>query len=521
LKNINVNCCFAVFDGASSYLEILVLSQLNSALIKPIITKNTAQAVAMCDGYQDHSNALGVCILATNVESIDIKNNLVSSLKYQIPRLFITISDIPGKINYFDDISKYNESISNADNAEQIFISAIRAAYQYPKGPVHISIPLDMLKEETIPGNPIFDLSLLIKPINSVQDKELKQFSDLLMSGLNNVLLIGEECADDIGAILELATYLNINIVSTPNGTGLINPIHPLYHGVIAFSGQSDANTIVQHESVSYIISVGVSLEEIYHYSNIFPEKKVITVNKDRYEFKNEDIFVKSIYGNFGFIFDYLLNQLDDCFSKNENEFSSESLFSLKGSKFHRNKYELDNNTLTIDGFSHLTPQFAMYFLSKSLPISTHYVIGSGAPFIWAANYLNIYKRPKLSDSNNSPTSLKNCSINFCNNKDLTDFSYSYAIGCALASSDDLVVCLFENSDDFFYTDIIDLADRYHLKIVFIIINQEQKVSTLKSDGSNNMKGRVFSLSTVNDIKNINFNDNTSVVYPQILEFIF
>ena len=83
-----------------------------------------------------------------------------------------------------------------------------------------------------------------------------------LTSSENIVFIVGEECSEAIGDILNVAISLNARIVTTPHAKGLVSPYHPRFRGVIGFAGHESAIDVLTDDAVELFLKIGTPLRE-------------------------------------------------------------------------------------------------------------------------------------------------------------------------------------------------------------------------------------------------------------------
>ena len=135
-------------------------------------------------------------------------------------------------------------------------------AFQSPAGPVHLSVPLDVMRTLSTVNKPSFDFAKLLEKPSYVDDKAVDALYEELVTASKPVLLVGDEASESIGSLLSLAVKLNAQILTTPHGKGLVSPYHPLFRGVVGFAGHESAKKVLHDDSVDLVVAVGSSLSE-------------------------------------------------------------------------------------------------------------------------------------------------------------------------------------------------------------------------------------------------------------------
>src|SRR5690606_9970256 len=116
-------------------------------------------------------------------------------------------------------------------------------------GPVHLSIPLDIMRAKVEPKYGVQHLRAFInhEVVPSVQGLNLllKYLSD----AKKVTFVIGEGCSGAITQLLELVELQKWLMVTTPMAKGLISDFHPLYRGVFGLGGHDSAREALLPEN--------------------------------------------------------------------------------------------------------------------------------------------------------------------------------------------------------------------------------------------------------------------------------
>ncbi|VAX10901.1 Acetolactate synthase large subunit homolog, partial [hydrothermal vent metagenome] len=167
--------------------------------------------------------------------------------------------DIVGMYQY---CTRYNTFVSHTDQIEQKLITAIMTAMQSPRGPVHLSIPIDVLRSTARPPHEHVDLNKLLRENATCDQIALRELYSNIVKSDKFSLVLGGGCGEAIGLILELADLLDATIVTTPHGKGLVGSNHCRYKGVIGFAGHDSARTALSEDNADIVIAIETNLSE-------------------------------------------------------------------------------------------------------------------------------------------------------------------------------------------------------------------------------------------------------------------
>ena len=132
-----------------------------------------------------------------------------------------------------------------------------------PRGPVHLSIPMDVLNAPIEKEQRSYQVAHLFRQPKTMDEEAYQTLSNAVSTTNKNVLFIGGGCCHAVDVIITYAEQTNTPIVTTPAGKSCINAYHPLYRGVFGFAGHESAYETVMNEEVGMILAVGTSLGEL------------------------------------------------------------------------------------------------------------------------------------------------------------------------------------------------------------------------------------------------------------------
>jgi len=232
----------------------------------------------MAHGYYQATGKLGVCFSTTGPGATNMINGVASAYENHVPLLAITAqtalsnfgrgalqeSSCTGvnTVGIYSHFTRYNTFVSHVNQLEHKIASSIIAAFQPPGGPVHLSIPIDILRSRHVSDQVSFNLPSYLDPPSLLDETAVAKLCELLVTAKKPVFVIGNSCAASVGTLLELALLLGAPIITTPHGKGLVSPYHPLYRGVVGFAGHLSANNTLSDSKVDLIVAAGTNLGE-------------------------------------------------------------------------------------------------------------------------------------------------------------------------------------------------------------------------------------------------------------------
>lgn len=461
LEKHGVEYLFGIPGGA--------IEPLNNAIyksnIKVIVTKHEEGAAFMADGYARVSGKLGVCCGTAGPGATNLVTGIASAYADSIPVLALT-GQVPttllgkgavqeftaqslGVVSIFRQITKYSDVIINSNKAGEMIAKARRMALTGRKGPVHLNLPSDIMRQ-TI-AEPVEACSTT--HLTGVNKEQIRQAARLLVRAKRPVILSGwgTLLARADHELLRLAEMLNIPVATSPKGKSIINEYHPLALGVIGFAGSREAREYIITNNVDVMLAVGTSFNEwvTSGWDKKFPPKKaLIQVDID------PDEIGKNFYAHVGIVGDArrVLKELIAEVGK---------LTGKRRRRFTVRTGELPVNTdIALKGRSQrsmpLKPQRLLSELASSLPKDTLFFADNGSSMAWAIHELKMVKP-----------------YTFYIGLGFASMGYAVAapIGARLASGNHPVVALVGDGSFLMNGMEVATAVNYDIPVIWVVMN--------------------------------------------------
>jgi len=276
LAEIGVEYVFGIPGGAVEPLYDALARSARNGGPKPVLARHEAGAAFMADGYARETGKLGVCVATSGPGTTNLITGIACAYDNGIPVLAITGQPaLPsfGKrplqesactgintLSMLRHCTRYNSLISHSGQIENKLVNAFMRAYQ-AQGPVHLSIPVDILRARTQRMTNLQDMKSLLRTPSLVDEDAVQKLCDEINQASKIVFIVGGGCGEAVEAILELANMTKAVFITTPDGKGLVNPRHRLYRGVFGFGGHGTANAVLQYQP-DLILALGTSLGE-------------------------------------------------------------------------------------------------------------------------------------------------------------------------------------------------------------------------------------------------------------------
>lgn len=410
LEKEGVEYVFGIPGGALEPIyNALAKAELRGGL-KPILTKHEQGAAFMADGYSRVSGSIGVCCATTGPGAANLFAGITTSYADSIPVLALT-AQIPirnfGKsafqdsshegidmVEVFKKSTTYSAMIINSSLADDMFRKAIRMALSGKRGPVHLSLPSDVMAEPVDEHTVSHSMSSCYSQPHYFDRNSVKEAVRLISRAKKPAMLVGSGTLWS-GAEKEmrkLAELLTIPTATTPKAKGVFPEDHELALGCFGFGGSPRADAYLLDADVDLLIAVGTSFNEWATHGwneKLASGKTIIQIDIDPNQFGRNYESVVPISGDASVVVNELLYELGRVHRvtsverhirmKRFSEFSEKHPLMLEMEK-------MESDAVPI------LPQRLMADIRNSVPDDTIFFIDIGNNLAWALHYLTIFK---------------------------------------------------------------------------------------------------------------------------------
>ena len=493
LEQIGVEYVFGIPGGPiEPFYNAMARSERRGGL-KSIVARHETGAAFMADGYTRNTGKLGVCCGTAGPGTTNLITGVASAYDNHSPLLVITAQTALQNFGHgatqesgdtgintvamFSHCSRYSTLVSHVDQFEQKLTSAMMTAFRSPKGPAHLSIPLDVLKSNSPVQFPSYDLSNLLWKPSPIDIASVNIFCNELSSSKNTVFIVGEECSNAIGDILNVAIERNVRIVTTPHAKGLVSPYHPLFRGVIGFAGHDSALDVLNDKEVDLFVKIGTPIRETASsgWDLSVLNHRLIHVDSSEDNLMQSPMAYLHVRGNIEKVFDNVANFFGiETISNNENTQSNgDQVYDCedKNIKYKlKRRFQLKDEFKCLDKASPIKPQALMTALPKLFPPETKYLCDSGNSMPWSIHYLHPYDRRMAGKREEQHGGLFWTCLEFGS----MGWAIGSSIGTAIANKGRPVVCLTGDGSMLMYGGDVTVAVQQNLPIIFLILNDSE-----------------------------------------------
>jgi len=492
LERFGVEYVFSVPGGPLGPLyDALVRSEKRGGP-RSVLTRHENGAAFMADGYARETEKIGVCCATTGPGATNLITGVASAYADHISMLVITAqtllptfsrgafqessADVTDTVGMFEHCTRYNTLVSHPDQLEVKLAAALTSALHTPKGPAHLSVPVDILGSPFEGQISFPDLHYLLTKQASIDsvglEKLILELLDTLGQDRHVVLLIGHDCGGATKEIIQFAELIDAPIVTTQRGKSRINPYHPLCRGVFGFAGHKTARKALSDESVGLILAVGTNLNawSTGGWDSVVLNKRLVHIHDSMTAFTRSPMARLHVQGTIRAIFRELTSRIKA--SKKEETLSSEikrkeqdksTLSYSEDPKSNNSPYvppqievQAPDSCQLQSSSQLIKPQSVFHEIVHRLPRNTRFLIDNSNSVPWSIHYF-FHPRPEN----------YHLSIGFAS----MGWAIGASVGMALATKDTPVVC-FTGDGCFLMSGLeITVAVKEQLPVLFVVLN--------------------------------------------------
>lgn len=509
LEQLGVEYVFGIPGGAIEPLYNALARSARRGGPRAIIARHETGAAFMADAYARSTGRLGVCCSTTGPGATNMITGVASSYENNTPLLVITPQTALNKfgrkamqesgdtgidlVGMYQFCTRYSTLVSHVEQFEHKLVTAIMTAFSSPSGPVHLSIPSDIMAAPLAMAAG-HNLAKLLRRPTLQDDHAVEQLIKTLTAARKPVFILGVGARDAAAHVIDAARLLNATLLATPDGKSMISPYHPLFRGVIGFAGHASATKALLDPEVDTVVVVGASLGEFT--SNAWDTASVLNhrlVHVDELEVNltRSPMAKLHVRGNPATVFETVTTRLLE-------RDKLHKVVSLVDDKRERRSatapesvqmdpevmyFELDEPRKIYDDGIPIKPQWLMHHLTKTFPVNTRYLADTGNNLAWAIHYLNpfdrrIGQRRQMARWNNQEEAYdagrrhySNALFQVCAEFCSMGWSPGSAIGTALANPGEPVVCIVGDGSFLMSGNEITVALQERLPVIFLVLN--------------------------------------------------
>jgi len=487
LESIGIEYIFGIPGGAIEPLYDAVARSSRRGGMRMVGARHEAAAAYMADGYHRETGKLGVCLATSGPGATNLITGVACAYDNHIPMLVITGQPaIPsfGKgalqessctgvnvIGMMLHCTRYNTLISHPAQLESKLTQAIYKANQSPAGPVHISVPVDILRAR-LPATPQFyGISKHLYWQNySVNEATIEECFKLLSNDNAPVFFIGRNAETAIDGIMQLVAVTGARFITTPDAKGLVDARHKSYRGVFGLGGHASAALQLQNHD-SLIFAFGSDFGEFFSaaWSPALMNSRLVHIDQNPDHLAQTPMSKLHVWGNMCMICERLLKRFN----------TDKGIVKTVGGDIYQ---EMNPGVIleSIDQYfsedTPIKPQRLMKELSERFPFETRFVVDAGNSMMWAPHYLQpvIKTAGRLQNKSldgicgrGQPFNWLRMALNFAP----MGWALGAAIGMARANTRSPVVCITGDGAYMMSGQEITVAVQEQLPVIIVVLN--------------------------------------------------
>ena len=472
IQQLGIDSVFGVPGGAIEPLfNALARSERNHGP-KLIVARHECGAAFMADGYFRETGKMGVVCATTGPGATNLITGVSSAMAEHVPMLVITAQTALPKfgrralqessctaidtVGMMRHCTSFTTLVSHPDQLEGKLISAIMAAHRSPNGPVHLSVPADVLNMTSqMPQRihaDLFSHDFLITDQKAI---------DTLCKKVVKVDTIAVFIDGGVGAagkkVVEFCELVNAPFVVGPLGKYWVDETHPLYRGVYGFAGHQSAYEVFAKGNVDLILAVGAPLNELSTggWDKNLLNTKLVHIDENMEHFTRSPMANHHVCGAPQLVFDQVCQFVREKKEAGKHWYCCDewnAALNCVGTRA-----QLDAGAQCNNYQSPIKPQRLIAALNKMLPADARIYLDAGNTWAWMTHYF----------VNREYRGLVRAGMGF----GCMGWAMGAVIGAAKANPNVLSVCLVGDGAYLMSAQEISVAAQHKLPIVFIVLN--------------------------------------------------
>lgn len=274
---------------------------LRDSSVKSVLVKHEQGAAFMAGGYARVSHRPSACIATAGPGATNLITGIANAYAERLPVLAITgetstyifgkgglqeSSGEGGAIDQgalFASITRYHKLIERTDYLGQVLNQATQALLGREPGPVLLSIPYNVQKEQV--DDSVLDAVHIPSRVASRHSTSTAELADLLRAARSPVIIAGHGCiqagARDI--VAALSDTFNIPVTTSLKAKGVVTEGTSLSLGCLGVTSNGDAyRYLVDHADLLVFLGAGFNERTSYLWdAKLLAGKKIAQVDRD------------------------------------------------------------------------------------------------------------------------------------------------------------------------------------------------------------------------------------------------
>lgn len=270
LKSFHVTHAFGI--PGKAVVPLILAMEKND--LEFVLSRHESGAGFMAGGYARQNNTLGVAVGTSGPGGTNLLTAAGQAKSFHLPVLFITghpsVKDTgramgqdssffgTDLVKMFEPVTLFSARVERGDQFPLYFQHALEKALTGSKGPVHLSIPADVLMEE------IEDFTLSLPNLQPSVSPYMNEVKSLLEQAKKPLLFLGKgvQISRAYEEVKHLSLQYNLPVITSPGGKGTICTDHPGYLGPFGLGG-TQAAVDYMNDNVDLLVVIGTKLTDM------------------------------------------------------------------------------------------------------------------------------------------------------------------------------------------------------------------------------------------------------------------
>ena len=264
--------------------------------IRHVLVRQEQNAGHAASGYSRASGKVGVCVTTSGPGATNLITGLATAYMDSIPMVALTgqvRSDLLGRDVFqeaditgaCEPFTKHSYLATDTQELPRIIKEAFHIASTGRPGPVLIDLPQDTLERE-FQGEFVYPDSVDIigyKPRTKGHPLQMKRALDAIARAERPIICAGGGVvsAKARRELIKFAEKLDIPVVSTLMGVGMMPTEHPLYMGMLGTHGIYSANYAIHHADLVILCGARVGDRAMAKADQIAKKAEIIHIDID------------------------------------------------------------------------------------------------------------------------------------------------------------------------------------------------------------------------------------------------
>lgn len=339
-------------------------------------------------------------------------------------------------VDMFKSVTKFSARVERGDMLQPFLEHALSAAVTGVKGPVHLSIPFDILLEEIEPFQ--IDLPLshdMISPRTAEVIEKLNEAKRPLL-----YLGKGVHSSKAYEEVQHLAEHWNLPVITTPGGKGTFPTNHTLSLGAFGLGGTPEASAYFE-DPVDLLIVIGTKLSDMSTAglsATMYPTEVIHFDYDPTYIGKAIQVPTLPVLGD-------IKSNLTEMLKNTPETDSKSYLLPIEKNSLYVNEQDEPMSAVQV-----------LRAMRNALPEDAIVFGDDGSHSFYGIKYFDIYK-PGTFFFDDIFGAMGN--------------GIGYAIGAKLAAPEETIICLVGDGCMFMHGTEISTAYNYDAAVLFIVLN--------------------------------------------------